>query len=550
MPRPREGRLRMWALGLCLSVALGSVGVLVFQAVGLERSQRAVAERVLQDYSTFAADQFSRLADERLGTLIRSILEPVACQSSVAARSQAAVEHSVRSTAATAASCARTGAVHGFFEIDPVTLEVLFSTGSIAASIREAASSLPSDGPVAFRVLSNSGLPLVAGYWTAGVPGGGNRVIGFVAPAALVQSVFDDIVNTERLLPGSLTQPAHNRDYLNIDIRTTDGISVYRSGVEVPLFANDRAVGSLAANLQVRVAISGTAADRLIIGGVPRSRLPMLLALLSVSISLLTIGAWQMYREQRLARMRVDFVRHASHELRTPLAQIRLFTDTLQLGRVRSWSEVIHSMAFIDQQTRRLARLVENLLVFAQRGNRRRAALEPIELGAFLEETALAFHPIAQAHGQALRVESTQGCAVVADRDWLTQIVLNLLDNAAKYGPQGQTITLRVELDSRHARVMVDDEGPGVPPSRRKQIFAPFVRLSREHEQRTGGTGIGLAVAADLAAAMQARIWAAASPNGARFIVEIPVSGPGGASHAHGREATGSASQNVHSNVA
>jgi signal transduction histidine kinase len=302
--------------------------------------------------------------------------------------------------------------------------------------------------------------------------------------------------------------------------------------------------------MRVRVAINDTAADRLIIGGVPRSRLPALLALLAVSTSLLTIGAWQMHREQRLARMRVDFVRHASHELRTPLAQIRLFTDTLQLGRVRSWSEVVRSLAFVDQQTRRLARLVENLMAFAQRGNQRRAALEPIELGAFLEETVRAFQPIARANGQALRAEPTDRRMVAADRDWLTQIVLNLLDNATKYGPKGQTITLRVESDARRARIMVEDEGPGVPSSARKRIFAPFVRLSREQEQRTGGTGIGLAVAADLAAAMHAGIWADECADGARFVVVLPVIPPDWAPRAGTGEAVEPVGREAPSHVA
>ena len=138
----------------------------------------------------------------------------------------------------------------------------------------------------------------------------------------------------------------------------------------------------------------------------PRSRLPLLLSLLAVAVGLLAVGTWQVQRERRIAQMQVDFVRSASHELRTPLAQIRLFTETLQLGRVRSWSEVLSSMAFVDQQSRRLSRLVENLLTFAHGGQQRRARLEPIELGAFLAETVRGFQPIVDAVGQDLRLEA------------------------------------------------------------------------------------------------------------------------------------------------
>ena len=221
--------------------------------------------------------------------------------------------------------------------------------------------------------------------------------------------------------------------------------------------------------------------------------------------------------------MQVDFVRSASHELCTPLAQLRLFTETLQLGRVRSWSEVLSSMAFVDQQSRRLSRLVENLLTFAHGGQQRRARLEPIELGAFLSETGRGFQPIVDAVGQTLRLEPCGECVALGDREWLTQVVLNLLDNATKYGPKGQTITVRAECHDEQARIVIDDQGPGIPPEDRKRIFAPFVRLAREHERSTGGTGIGLAIATELVTAMQGRIWADAAHNGARLTVELPL---------------------------
>jgi signal transduction histidine kinase len=207
-------------------------------------------------------------------------------------------------------------------------------------------------------------------------------------------------------------------------------------------------------------------------------------------------------------------------------------------------------MTFVDQQARRLTRLVENLLAFAQGANRRQPKPEPMDLSAFLEDTVVAFEPIAHAHGQQARLEPSERRVVAADRDWLTQIVLNLLDNAVKYGPTGQTITVRAASDARHARIIVDDEGPGVPPGARNRIFAPFVRLSREQEQRSGGTGIGLAVAADLATAMNARIWADERASGARFIVELPLAESEPALRAHTGSAAEPAGRETHTHVA
>jgi signal transduction histidine kinase len=517
MPRPQERSLRAWALGLSLVVAVGSIGVLAYQAVGLDRSHRAVAESVLRDYSAFAADQFSRLAAERVTALAKTILAPVACGESAQARRLAAVNRTQ------ASSCANPTVVDGFFEADATTSRIVFTTGAIENSVPEVSERLAVERPFGFGLVSSNGPPRVVGYWSDAVPGTEKNVVGFIAPASILQPVFDEIVRNERLLPGLLIEPAQNREYLTIAVRDVHGTSVYRSGDDAGAFAIDRAIGSPRGNMQVRLAISETAASRLIIGGVPRSRLPLLLSLLVVALGLLAIGTWQIQRERRIAQMQVDFVRSASHELRTPLAQLRLFTETLQLGRVRSWSEVLSSMAFVDQQSRRLSRLVENLLTFAHGGQQRRARLEPIELGAFLSETGRGFQPIVDAVGQTLRLEPCAECAAVGDREWLTQVVLNLLDNATKYGPKGQTITVRAECHDGQARIVIDDQGPGIPPEDRKRIFAPFVRLSREHERSTGGTGIGLAVATELTTAMNGTIWADDAPTGARLIVALPI---------------------------
>jgi signal transduction histidine kinase len=521
MPRPQERSLRAWALGLSLVVAVGSIGVLAYQAVGLDRSHRAVAEAVLRDYSAFAADQFSRLAAERVTALSKTILAPVACGASPQVRRAAAIDR----TAAPAqeCSCANSTPVDGFFEADPATGRLVFTTGRVDDSIHEAVTRLAKSGPFGFGLVSGDGPPRIVGQWADAVPGTAKAVVGFVAPAAILEPIFDEIVRNQRLLPGLLIEPAQNREYLTIDVQDTNGASVYRSGGDTGTFATDRAVGSPDGNMQVRLAINEAAAGRLIIGGVPRSRLPLLLSLLAAALGLLTVGAWQVQRERRIAQMQVDFVRSASHELRTPLAQLRLFTETLQLGRVRSWSEVLSSMAFVDQQSRRLSRLVENLLTFAHGGQQRRARLEPIELGAFLSETIRGFQPIVDAVGQELRLEQSGECVALGDREWLTQVVLNLFDNATKYGPKGQTITVRAECHDGRARIVIDDQGPGIPPEDRKRIFAPFVRLSREHERSTGGTGIGLAVATELATAMNGKIWADAAPDGARLIVELPL---------------------------
>ncbi len=107
------------------------------------------------------------------------------------------------------------------------------------------------------------------------------------------------------------------------------------------------------------------------------------------------------------------------------------------------------------------------------------------------------------------------------DDDAIRQVVLNLLDNAAKYGPDGQTI--RVAVD-RGVRIVVEDEGPGIPARQRERIWRRYARLPRERERAIAGAGIGLAVVRDLVRLHGGRAWCeSAEGGGARFVVEVPA---------------------------
>src|SRR2546429_6421462 len=117
-------------------------------------------------------------------------------------------------------------------------------------------------------------------------------------------------------------------------------------------------------------------APRTVTGGSPRWTLPMLLSLLAITAGLVVGALLQLRREYELSRLRADFVSGVSHELRTPLAQIRMFSETLLLGRVRSEEEGRRSLEIIDQEARRLTHLVENLLHFS-RSERQVTRLSP-----------------------------------------------------------------------------------------------------------------------------------------------------------------------------
>src|SRR5438445_843551 len=140
------------------------------------------------------------------------------------------------------------------------------------------------------------------------------------------------------LLPRPLTGGVTYDSLGSALVTGADGVELYRSPVQyAPLFAaRDSFQEPMMGRLQVQVALRPDMAPKLVIGGMPRSNLPMLLSLLALTAGLVIAALLQLRREYELSRLRADFVSGVSHELRTPLAQIRMFSETLLLGRVRS----------------------------------------------------------------------------------------------------------------------------------------------------------------------------------------------------------------------
>jgi signal transduction histidine kinase len=129
-----------------------------------------------------------------------------------------------------------------------------------------------------------------------------------------------------------------------------------------------------------------------------------------------------------------------------------------------------------------------------------------------LTEAAEGFAPLAAARGVTLCTELTDGVVAPVDADALRQMLLNLLDNAVKYGPSGQTVTLGLNVTDGRALVCVDDQGPGIPAADRERIWDRFWRLERDRGSAVAGTGIGLSVVRELVALHGGRAWAEDAP--------------------------------------
>ena len=330
------------------------------------------------------------------------------------------------------------------------------------------------------------------------------------------------------ILPKALTGGVTEDSFSSTIVTAADGVELYRSPVQyAPTFAaRDSFEHPMMGGIRVQVALRPDVAPKLAIGGMPRSNVPMLLSLLALTAVLVVAALLQLHREYELSRLRADFVSGVSHELRTPLAQIRMFSETLLLGRVRSEGERVRSLEIVDQEARRLTHLVENLLHFS-RSERQATRLSPetAPLAPLVREAVEAFAPLAAARGVTFRTEVREGLVAPVDAEALRQMLVNLLDNAVKYGPPDQTITVGLDAADGKARIRVEDQGAGIPAADRERIWDRFWRLERDRGSAVAGTGIGLSVVRELVALHGGRAWAeeGRGGNGARFVLELPL---------------------------
>jgi len=366
----------------------------------------------------------------------------------------------------------------------------------------------------------NRGLPVeVYGYVTDPTP--------FLAPT--FANIRGKSGGRSSLLPESLIGGLSVDSILSISVTTLAGVEVYKSpGWAALTYSAADTIEPNFGRLIMRVSLNKEFADKLVVGGLPASRLPMLIALFVIAAGLLTVALVQLRRQQELARLRTEFVSGVSHELRTPLAQIRWFAELLHMGKLRSEEERGRSAGIIDQEARRLTYLVENVLNFsrAEKGTNR-ISPAPADLDHEIADALELFTPLARARKMTLASSLAANAVVSFDRDALRQILLNLLDNAVKYGPAGQTITVSSEVVGDRARISVEDQGPGIPHTDRLRVWEPYVRLNRDVESATGGSGIGLSVVRELVTLHGGRTRAESSPSGgARVVIELPLTQP------------------------
>ncbi|MBL4848732.1 MAG: HAMP domain-containing histidine kinase [Planctomycetes bacterium] len=237
---------------------------------------------------------------------------------------------------------------------------------------------------------------------------------------------------------------------------------------------------------------------------------------------------WTVRRESKEAQLKSDFVSNVTHELKTPLTSIRMFLETLILGRVDGPEEVDECLAIMDRESQRLTRLIEQLLVFSRIEGRkwrvRFSSEDPAELvREAIKLLADQLHTTPAELGVEVVTAQELG-KVPVDRFAVVEALLNLLHNAWKYSPNSDR-KIRVLLTNRRRmlEITVEDNGMGVPRPDRRRIFVKFERASNAEKSRVEGSGIGLTLASEIVKAHKGRIkYTPNKPQGSRFSIYLP----------------------------
>ncbi len=226
---------------------------------------------------------------------------------------------------------------------------------------------------------------------------------------------------------------------------------------------------------------------------------------------------------RELETIRRDFVANVSHELRTPVAVIRANAETLQGGAKRDPEMSAKLIDGLHRNAERLARILADLLDLSRLdAGHYRLDLGSVPLHTAIEQAATAVEPLVKQRGCTLVIDADAELHVRADAKALDQVLVNLIDNAVKYGAVPGTVTIAARRDGDRVRIEVCDDGPGLEPAHQKRVFERFYRADSSRSREAGGTGLGLAIVKHLIESMGGDVGvASAQPHGSIFWVQL-----------------------------
>jgi len=361
----------------------------------------------------------------------------------------------------------------------------------------------------------------------------------WAVPRPLVTSIF-----LHALRENKFFIPEYATATLTVEGLPLAASTTVDTGQSLLLASAGQTTGNLFAQnaIHFRVDFHLTSREQMLAAQPRRAHLFIALILGTVLTALIGLFATRraFYRQLQLNEMKSNFVSSVSHELRTPIAAVRLMAENLAGGKIPEAPRQQEYFRFIVQECRRLSSLIENVLDFSRiEQGRKQYEFEPTDLIALTQITMKLMEPCATEKGVNLRFEPAAGnlesLVMEADGRALQQALVNLIDNAVKHSPKGETVMVEVQAQKKDGLAGADsalsvislsvvDHGPGIPLAEQEKIFERFYRLGSELRRETPGMGIGLSVVKHIVDAHRGRIVVQSQPGqGSRFTIELPL---------------------------
>jgi signal transduction histidine kinase len=244
---------------------------------------------------------------------------------------------------------------------------------------------------------------------------------------------------------------------------------------------------------------------------------------------LLVGGAFLAYgRTLRRAERQKRFASHVTHELRSPLTTFSLYSDLLAEGMVKDADKQEEYLQTLRSESERMGHMIENVIAQARlEEGRARMLIEATTLRRVVDEVRPALEHCCSRNGMTLSIElgDAADASLQVDRPAVGRILTNLVENACKYGREGDSGLLAITAETRAGsiRLRVRDHGPGVPPEMARRIFRVYDRAGRDETDPMRGLGLGLPLSRELARKMGGDLtYEAPSDGGATFVVTLP----------------------------
>ena len=230
-------------------------------------------------------------------------------------------------------------------------------------------------------------------------------------------------------------------------------------------------------------------------------------------------------KELALARLKSDFVSNVSHELRTPLALIRLYAETLELGRLTSPEKHLEYYCIIRKESERLTALINNILDFSRiEAGRKEYDFRETDLRELVSNTLESYRYQIEQHGFTFEGRIGEVPPLKVDREAMARSLVNLVNNALKYSQDRKYIGVNLYRENGIVKLEVIDHGIGIPAGEQRKIFEKFYRVGDPLVHNTKGSGLGLSLVQHIARAHGGDVVVDSTPGaGSKFTITLPV---------------------------